>query len=266
MNLGKFLILSCLTLVGCGNNLPEQGSEKIIKVGDNYVLQAQIDFSLSKFDYLAQQNIKTNKDQYRDLLESIALTQLMADKQYKELSEQEKSTLAIQVKAYENELLAKEYLARKAQVKQPTRADIEEYYNSHLEFFGKTNQYEIEQLKILDNCLLEPALTSVILDKKLYEKLKKSKCEILQSNELISAKDIHSKYTFASKSVDKNMAYWTSVNNQPMIVFIKDTLVTEARPVSEVTNEIRQRLAAENFKKSFEDERLKLSLEIEYLK
>jgi len=261
------LLLSALCLLSaCSDNSPEVVNDKAVaRASSAYVTQGDIDHHLQRFDPAARMAIIDDKQQYHRLVESIALTRVMAQKQQASMTPEQRHDFDLAIQAYRDQMLAKSYIEKNVQRQVPDRKAVEEYYQAHASEFGQRKQYTVTEIQVPDSCALSKPLLEPVLNKARISELQKMGCKLSSSERKVTAEQVAEYYPALKETLVADYAYWSNVAGIPLLLSV--TAVTElpARPLSEVTAEIRRRLAPEYLKQSLEKERTQLNKEIEFL-
>jgi|GEM_PF-6171157 len=262
-----FLISAFIILSGCqqDNNSGHDGrSEAVARAGKSYITREQVSHQLDRFDDDASMMISENKEQYQRLVESMALTRLMADKQYDSMAPDQKRKIDLSVQAYRDQILAKEYMSGNLSRSVPDRKAVEDYYTKHAEEFGVRNQYSLSKTLVPESCALKKKYLTPELDQKAYNRLLNTQCDFLSVNERKTASELKQQYPELPESLEKDKAYWVNKDGQQMILFVSQVSELPGRALSEVTAEIRKRLAPMYLKQSLKKARAELRKEIEF--
>lgn len=127
-------------LSGCGlkeppKELESQNSAVLAHVNDEVITQADVDFMLERM--LKGQAFSQADDALRKkVLDSLISSRAMKIQMESLLSQEEKAAITLSVKAYEEELYVKEYLANHVVPEPVTLEMIQAYYDKHPEEFG----------------------------------------------------------------------------------------------------------------------------------
>lgn len=247
-------------LAGCGDTQP--ASQAVAKVGESTLYQDQIDYRLQRFSAEARRQIEQDKSQYTELIKSVAYAKLMADKQWQTLSVEQQRFIDLQVAAYRTDLLSRKHLEENLPAKQPSHQQIEEYYHKHSELFAN-KEYQLQIIGVREGCSIAPELLVKYLDEAQFNQLMSSECSSLLGNKTFSRSELQKLFSI-QQSIENRHAYWAQQNDSAQLFFVEN-ITEEAKPLPTVVNEIRETLAAKNFKEAFDKYRTTLSKEIELL-
>lgn len=129
-----------LSLYGCGSKEQQpqpahQSSPAVAHVNGEIITQADVDFMLERM--LKGQAFAQADDALRKkVLDSLISSRAMKIQMESLLSPEEKAAITLSVKAYEEELYVKEYLANHVVPEPVTLEMIQAYYDKHPEEFG----------------------------------------------------------------------------------------------------------------------------------
>jgi hypothetical protein len=136
MQYRRFVVpLVFCVLVGCGESNDEGVVEPpLVRAGTAYITQSDLDYHLTKFDESARSAINNDPASYRRLLESIAVSEVMAQRGINDLTETEMIELDAAVRDYRRQRLAAGYAAAQMAGQTITMADLQSYYQTHPEY------------------------------------------------------------------------------------------------------------------------------------
>src|SRR5690606_7720037 len=266
MNIQSLLFPFMFLLCSCSDVEPEAVNDRpVARAGAAYITQGDIEYHLGRFDTDARMAIIDNEQQYRQLIESVALTRIMAQKQEASMTIEQRYSMDLAVRAYRDQMLAKSYIEENVQRQVPDRKAVEEYYQAHAEEFGKRKQYSILELRVQDSCVLAGQMLEPVLTKSHFSELQKSDCQLEMVERRFEEDDLFRSYPALTQLPVVEHGYWTKVDGVSVLIFVVSAMELPARPLSEVVSEIRRKLAPEYLKRSLEAERKQLNREIEFL-
>lgn len=266
MNIQSLLFPFMFLLCSCSDVEPEAVNDRpVARAGAAYITQGDIEHHLSRFDTDARMAIIDNEQQYRQLIESVALTRVMAQKQEASMTIEQRYSLDLAVRAYRDQMLAKSYIEDNVPRQVPDRKAVEEYYQTHAEEFGKRKQYSILELHMQDGCVLSSQILEPVLTKSRFDELQESGCNSRMAERRVDEVDLPRFYPALTQLPVAEHGYWTKVNGIQVLIFVTSIMDLPPRPLSEAASEIRRKLAPEYLKRSLESERKQLNREIEFL-
>ncbi len=281
--MSRFFVMSLiLALAGCsGSDNNEQtmlpGEETILaKVEGQAISLYDVDSAIRSM-LGAQQAELLDEQARKKVLESMVLSRVMALKSEQDMSAEEKRELDKKVARYREQLLAKAYLAAHAEPQPVTNQMVTDYYNKHPELFGQKTIYHYEILtgKIKAGGDDRKALLASLKQAQSAEDWKS-----LSATWKGEGKQID--YSQAKGTLDviepKLAAVLRGMENQqtsditfqegnPVVIRLNEKQVLPARPLSQVSAEVRKSLVPIQLKKQIEklsNELMKTS-KVEYL-
>ena len=130
--------LVILSVAGCKEEKTDEVVESpIARAGSAYIYHSDIDYHLGTFDEKARNEIISDAATLQRLTESIALSEIMAQKQLEAMSDDQVEDLEASVRAYRRQRLAAEYAAERASDRAITMDELRAYYENHPEFSGE---------------------------------------------------------------------------------------------------------------------------------
>ena len=266
MKYQPLLFAALCLLSACSGDNPRVIEEKpVARAGSAYITQGDIDHHLERFDPASRMAIIDDEQQYRRLVESIALTRVMAQKQQASMTPEQRHNFDLAIQAYRDQMLAKSYIEANVQRQVPDRKAVEDYYQAHASEFGQRQQYTVTEIQVPDTCALSKPLLEPVLTKARVNELQKMGCQLSRNERKLAAAQVAEYYPALKETLVTDHAYWSSVAGVPLLIAVTDVTELPARPLSEVTAEIRRRLAPAYLKQSLEKERAQLNKEIEFL-
>lgn len=196
---------------------------------------------------------------YQKMLQSLITSRSMALLAEQQLDSEEAALLDEKVRSYREELLVKQYLQGNTAVEPVTTEQVKHYYDQHPEEFGAGLITEFEL--ILSVGKLSASDRSKLL--KQFELASAQKNWPLWVNQLseqaysVTYKKAKSKLSLLSQPIKKLVAD-TAVGQTSEVYFGEQLIIArvinetklEAKPLSEVSIEIRKKLAPVNMKKA----------------
>lgn len=212
----------------------------------------------------------------KKVLESIVLSRVMAQESSKELTAEEKRNLDNDVAAYKEQLLVKSYLSKHATAQPVTDEMVKTYYQEHTPRFGGTTVRRFDMLvgtqAFTDQqreTLLKavPDITKASDWKAAAKKLQMQQIPIAfgvgSSDDKLLNPRLQALIAPLKKGDTSNI---TLVDGKPYLLRITEESQQTAKPLSEVSGEIRQALVPLQMKKAIKDaaDTLMKSANVEY--
>lgn len=262
----KCLVFLALMLVGCGEQVVEQESgsgvrDVIANVNDVPITAQELEHVMLKTfgEYAAMQ---LGDEGRQKLLESMIIKKLMAEQQLEQFSAQELAEYELAQKAYRDEYLSKLYIQQNISATPVSEEQVSAYYNANLSKFGQKVQRQFEMVTLPDPNASQSALDSFVKDIDWREHVKTQK----------------EKGTALTLSVgtqgDKglNLFYQNIITNLPLgevskTYRLENKLVrfkliaehkSEAKPLSEVKEQIKKTLSPIQIKRAIKEEAARL--------
>lgn len=257
-------------LSGCGlkeqpKELESQNSTVVAHVNDEVITQADVDFMLERM-LKGQAFAQVDNTLRKKVLESLISSRAMKIQMQSLLSQEEKSEILRSVKAFEEELYVKEYLANHVVPEPVTLEMIQAYYDKHPEEFGGGTVRDF-QLLVFSNARDQESrdkFLSAVPEIKFAQdwKATKSRWSELYALQYQEGRaqpgllDQALEHAINSLNVTEtsDLVY---VNNQIYLVRINNITQLAPRPLADVSANIRKQLAAQQLraavKKASED-------------
>ncbi|MDA8140786.1 MAG: peptidyl-prolyl cis-trans isomerase [Desulfobacteraceae bacterium] len=256
------VLLFVFSVLACGNRGTKgsAGEDKVLARINGSAI-TQLDLNLSIESTLGSQGGAMLDDKGRhSLLESLVAARAIAQVQEKALSPEQNKALEKKVAAYREQLLVKMYLAKNTQSEPVTQQMVQEYYDGHLEQFGGATVRAFEMITT------QGAMTDAVRDQLLSAMTDASKISDWPAAvERLKKKGVPAVYSKASSDVKilepklreiiaKLSAGQTSdptfISGQFYIVRVTGDTRIAARPLNEVSSEIRKILLPVQLKKA----------------
>ena len=280
------LIITLLALTSCSNENKEQDVEQklaknshqessanLVKVGDKFISESA--FERSMYKNLGEFNVaQLDAEGKKKYLESMAVSSAMAQLAEKELNDYELTEISHDVDAYREQLLVKRYLANNITPEPVTSKMVKDYYNEHPEKFGSKKVLDINLISVSDIPDATRAdVIKLLSDKNLLSDLGELKrqikgleLELLEQRQRLSEESQNHYSTAKGLQVGESSKIFF-VKGGAQVVILDKQLVTPAKPLSEVSGEIRKMLAPIQLKKAIKkaSDEAKKVIKIEYL-
>jgi hypothetical protein len=256
-------LASLLFLSACGDepqqehSLPgtETAPQILAHVNDSSITADEFEVARSRFsapDFM----LDAKFDQ--TLLQSLINSRAMALLVQEEMDSESVKMLNLKVAAYREELLVKEYLKRHATPEPVTETMVQQYYNEHPDEFAGGKRVQFEYLRSTgseqDEINRKRILTFIANAREAanWEGLLGAEADLpLQYRKVrarLSVLDEPMKTLVESTAKDETSS--VHVGKEIIVVRVLDTEQLQARPLSEVSGEIRKRLAPMQLRKS----------------
>ena len=205
-----------------------------------------------------------DKNKKSKLLEGLVNTRAMALLQEQRLSPDERRTLDRQVAAYKEELLVKKYLEQHAQVQSVSNEMVKKYYQENQQQFAESVQYRFELLtsygELSDEIrkaiieILGQAKTNQdwkVLEKKLIQKKLPIRYQQAETRLSLLSEDLQNLLSnTASSSQSLPQVSDVDISNNVKVIRVIEMLPERVKPLSEVSANIRKKLAPVMMKKT----------------
>lgn len=199
---------------------------------------------------------------YEKMLQSLISSRSMSLLAEKQLGQEETALLDEKVRSYREELLVKQYLQANTTVEPVTTEQVQQYYDNHPEEFGADLVKEFELIVSVGK--LSASDKAKLL--KEFEFAKSQKDWSVWANKLsqqaypVTYKKAKSQLSLLSTAIQKLIAN-TPVNKTSEVYFGEQLIIArvisetklEAKPLSQVSIEIRKKLAPVNMKKALKE-------------
>lgn len=256
-----FIIFISLLLIACNNSDKPftQSSAFVAKVGDEYITEDQVMYQITKLTGI--QGLSKDQGIVRsNVLDSMVLAKLMAQKQKSIMSEDDLNELELEVVAYRDERLAQKYLSENITTLPPSAHDVESFYKNNLQRFGGGVFAYIEKWRLGSDCQLDNTkrrATELKITLASLECDKSSKSDIV----LLSQLSNHSGINESEINIEDPI--WLMENKGQTITFIENIEKRSAKPLVEVASEVRKMLAPMQFKAAMADTKAQLLKEMD---
>jgi parvulin-like peptidyl-prolyl isomerase len=245
------ITLLCTGLLACSQKNGQKNSPVAATVNGEAITEADIDFMIER-TFKQQELVSIDETLRQKVLESLISSRAMQQSIKKEMDTDDQDRIARSVKAYEEELFVKEYLQKHVTPEPVTAEMVQQYYDQHPEQFGSEEVRDFELLKAPN-----------VLDDKQRDKLLKQVPTIrLSQNWSASSKSWQqelglqylqgrSKAGLLDKTTEQTLQRLKKgetsdvfyVEGQLHLVRVNNITTTSAKPIAEVSGEIRKKLA-----------------------
>jgi hypothetical protein len=238
-------------------------SKKLVRVGDLYITQFELDYQVNKLTGLKELSAEQDSIK-KNVLESLVLSKLMAQKQMLSLTTDEQLQLDLEVKLYREDRLTQAYLSSRVTPVPPSSKQVEDFYSANLHRFGGGEYANVEYWTLTKDCKLQQKKNTS--NKQLKNNLLDAGCNQSQNIETELLAQFSKKVGAIKDSVSPNKAYWLSVNGTQKIAFVNNIVKRDAKPLVEVAASIRKMLAPMQLRTAIADTKSQLikEMEIEY--
>lgn len=256
----SFLSVMPLLLLACSSSEESvvNNEEKSIAatVNGHPIFHMDINFFMDK-KIDTPFNVKNERSIKKEVLNSLIAMNAMMQKIKAELPKEEVDQLSMAVSMYEREIFARAYLEKYAVPDPVSNDEVADYYQSNLEKFGRSERKEFEVIALL-NTATESDRDSFIEASQRIKQL--SDWGSLADDEKFKVS--YKKATYHSGLYAENIEMILNklqveessnillIDNIPTLFRVTKIDVIPARPLHEVSNDIRQQLAPVNLKKA----------------
>lgn len=258
-------LIAVFFLASCSQVSDEPVQNIVAKVGNGSISYDELEYQASRLAGKDAVNVLNNSEQRRQLIDSMALTLLFAQKQQEMMSEEELAKIELATQAYRRELLAKAYIERNLPRKVPSQKDVESYYLSNIDQFGGGEKYRLKVVSLSDQCVVNPTWLDSPREQSVITDVEKLDCTKKVSSALYSSKQLKGAYPSLPDDLIVGRDYWVRSEGVQKVLHIENRKEGNPKPLAEVSSEIRKSLAPSFLREALQEERLKFSKEIEYL-
>jgi hypothetical protein len=277
--------LLILVIAGCQSSDNASESDQVMLPGEETVLAKVEGETISRYDLdstietmLGAQQAGLLDDKARKkVLESMVLSRVMALKSEQGMSAEDKKELDKQVARYREQLLAKAYLAAHAEPQPVTNKMVTDYYNKNPERFGQKTlyHYEIFSGKMKAGSENRKALLAMMQQaqsttdwKALSERWKSEGKEIDYRQAKGALNVLEPKMAAVLRGMEQHKTSDIIYQDgNPVLIRLNKKQVLPARPLSQVSAEVRKSLVPIQLKKEIErlSKELMETVKVEYL-
>lgn len=271
---------SLLVLLSCEKNTHEEADSErmesagvLARVAGQAITQEQLDITMER-TFGGSLAYFTNEDVENKVLQSLVGSKAIAIASAKELDPDVKRRIEVQTALYREELLVKEYLAKYAKPSPITANQIENYYQEHLQDFGGdevlTFEYisSYEQIDPKTRDELKASLGSAAVDNwEDWVSKNKHRAPIKYKKATLKTKLLDQPLRRILRRAEESVPEYHFDNGRWTVARVLAKQQAAAKPLSEVSAEIRKRLAPINMKaaiKKVTDKAIK-QVPVEYL-
>lgn len=277
------LMTSMLTLLSaCDRTADKEKTEAVqekalVKVNGDVITDKDLQVASVRIvgaqkAFLIDENVK------QKILESMVMSRVISTQALKDIDAEERDQIDRKSRDYREELLVKSYLRKNVDPQPVTQEMVKAYYDKNPELFGAKNIKEFELIttnKQVQGTQREQVLA--VLNKarkstnwKSYIKnVNKQKGLLEYRLGKTSEKLLNDQLRAAmSKMKNKDISRPVFIDGKPYLLRITKESQTKARPLAEVSTEIRRMLAPQQLKKAIRviSDKLMKEAKIEYVK
>jgi len=268
MNFKPILLITILLIAACDQKqkeLPAQAEESteqqaqskaLATVNGEAITQDDIDFMITR-TFSGSEQLFFNDEMQAKVLDSLIASKAMQQKMRTTLSEERLSDIKNRTKAFEEELFVKEYLTEFATPEPVSSKMVQDYYQQYPEEFGGGESREFEMLAT--SAKPDEDKRDAIL--KEVQSLKDNTNWLAYSNNnelgLVHKNATMQPGLFApaleraiSRTNPGDVSDIVFIKGAPHLVRVKKVNTLPAKPLSEVSAQIRKKLAALQLKKA----------------
>jgi EpsD family peptidyl-prolyl cis-trans isomerase len=251
LGLSLVATLVCTGLSACSQKNGQKNSPVAATVNGEEITEADIDFMMER-TFKQQELVTIDESLRQKVLESLISSRAMQQSVKKEMNADEQDRIARSVKAYEEELFVKEYLQKHVTPEPVTAEMVQQYYDQHPEQFGSEEIRDFELLKApsgLDDKQRDKLLKQIAAIRTAQNWPTSTKpwqqefgLQYLQgrSKAGLLDKTIEQTLQRLKKGETSDVFY---VEGQLHLVRVNNITTTSAKPIAEVSGEIRKKLA-----------------------
>jgi len=243
-----------------GNNAP---TEVVAKVNGEPIYKTEFDLIVNQTvgEFAALQLTKKTKDK---ILQSLVLRKLMKAEQLKLMEQDELQHIELQVAAYRDELLTKQYIRNNISAEPVSNEMVNEYYHNNLSQFGKKQIRRFDMIRAQighDEKQVNKINKFIqnISSKEDWQALanipetQKNSVKIIRGNS--ADKGLLKSYQSIISTLAKNEASKVHSINGVLVRFkVIDLIELPAKPLIEVKEDIHKRLAPIQIKKAIKNQ------------
>ena len=271
-NIAVFVIL--LIVAGC--DLTSGNDPVLAKVGKSTINQSHLDAMMGRLnsEVREQKNDKLNNT----ILQGLVRTRVLAIAAEKQLSPDEIKSLDAKVQAYRDEFLAQVYIKKNIKPEPVSPAMVEQYYQSNLDEYTKPGNVNFEYIATTSKKLDDKSLNKVldvfskaknVKDWKLYvSKLKNQKIPVEYKSAFIPPQSIIKELREHIEKLNEDQISDLIYGDNIYLVRVIKREPDIAKPVNQVSIEIRKKLAPQKLKQVLSqhiDQALE-KINVEYIK
>ena len=254
------LLLLCglLWLQGCNPSpQPTQQSvqqeipapQVLVRVDGEAITDAELEVAMNRTFDSTDTQLADGTELRKKMLESLVASRAMKKALARELDAETKNRFQLMAQAYEEELYVREYLKAHIQPVPVTEQQIEAYYHKHPELFGATTLREFEWLQSADELNEADRDSLLAAVPKLRQtanwrdaNLRDFGMSLRRGRSDESALPDEIRSALVQLATGETSAL-VSGSGRYSLVRVTRVLTTPARPLAEVSGDIRQRLA-----------------------
>jgi hypothetical protein len=271
------LLFVLVSISGCQKNEPVATvqpslSDMIAKIDGEPVYKDELDIVINHTvgEFAA---LQLGDDGRKKVLESLIIRKLMSDKQLQSMGQEELRQLELEITSYREELLTKRYVREQLIAQPVTDEMIADYYQSNLHIYGENTvrRFEMARADVSYSPALQKKISLVMQELTPHsnwsETIKKAR-QIGQPLFVVSGSSSENGLTDDYKEIIQSLgagdvsALYT-INGIMVRFKITELIPIPAKPLSEVSADIRKTLAPLQLKKSIQQEAELLMLDRE---
>ena len=214
----------------------------------------------------------------KKILESLVMSRVISSKSTKEIDKEELDLIDRKTRDYREELLVKSYLRKNVEPQPVTQEMVRTYYEKHPDMFGAKNIKDFELITTTKQvqgtqreqvlALLNKARKSTNW-KSYTKKVNKGKGVLEYRQGKTSEKLLNVQLRAVMSNMKaKDISRPVFIESKPYLIRITKEQQTKARPLAEVSTEIRRMLAPQQLKKAIRviSDKLMKEAKVEYVK
>jgi len=266
-----------ISLMACNQSVGKDDSKVLAKVNAEVITENQLAVNMEALFGKNNALVRLQEAERKKIIESMVMSRLIRQLAEKSLDDNQRNTYQLKANAYKEKLIINDFLKENITVAAVSDEEVAAYYKKHPDKYGAINLVKYELLTTSEK------LNEIVRDKllSLYStNIKQSDIRQLQKDITShGVKMLYQKGVLREGILDKtiedivhqlNQGEVSSLimkNGRPYIVKVVEKTQMPAKPLSEVTNEIRRQLVPIALKNAIriKTEKLKEKAKIEYL-
>lgn len=253
------VILLAVLVSACSNKEPASDTPKpavLATVNGESITEADVDFMLERM-LNGQALIQVNEELRQKVLDSLIASHAMKIQAKAAMTPDELEQLARTVKNYEEELYVKAYLSKNVTPEPVSVEMVQAYYDSHSNEFGSESVKDFQLLVLRDakdEKKRDQLLAAVAAIKSTADW--RAKAKELQQKYYLQYQEGRNKAGLLDKGLEQAMGSLKQgetsglvyVDDQIYLVRVTSVTQTAAKPLAEVSADIRRKLAAQQLR------------------
>lgn len=229
--------------------LESPAPQVLARVDGEAITEAELDVAMARTFDATDTQLADGPELRKKMLESLVASRAMKKALARELDAETKTRFQLMAQAYEEELYVREYLKAHIQPVPVTEQQVEAYYHKHPELFGATTLREFEWLQSPD-ALTETARASLLAAVPTLRQAASWKDANLHDSGMLLRRGRSDEAALPDEIrgallqlASGETSELISGSGRYSLVRVTRVMTTPARPLAEVSGDIRQRLA-----------------------